>query len=511
MRRKELNISLEHGNAVMKLRIGNSDLFMAVSDLILANDSKVDDYFEKVLSLMDTIGNRSSVKGVNYLLLTCINSQGLSTKIATLCKDSSEALKELDIVCSLIESVSQGTVSCTSLRTIDDVLSHCIGVLSPFKYLFQVIMKRKRSTTNAVPHPIPVAPLYTIHSPKEYSYLASVFGRGAIAIGHIYSNKSIVVKLSDDHILRHIAIVGSTGSGKSTSAAIISEKAAEKGYAVVIVDWHGEYVNLVQNGGERVYSNPLKNTVLEPLSLEELIKREPLSFIEILESSLELTPAQVHILEDAVGILSHKFIGTSYCIDAIIDIIQNSSATARWFTESREALLRKLKPLSSYYLGIQWNKLEKIPIAKGKIHIFDVSLIPNIRVRRILSALLIRSIILQAQYNNIVKPILIVVDEAHNIFHEGNPLATLVAEVRKWGIGFVVVTQAPSMISPIVLKNTNTKIIHALRSSKDMEAVLALANLRKEQKKVISALKPGEALVVVPELSEPVVVKICRI
>jgi len=32
--------------------------------------------------------------------------------------------------------------------------------------------------------------------------------------------------------------------------------------------------------------------------------------------------------------------------------------------------------------------------------------------------------------------------------------------------------------------------------------------LKKEYKKVISSLKPGEALVVVPELAEPVLVKI---
>jgi len=250
---------------------------------------------------------------------------------------------------------------------------------------------------------------------------------------------------------------------------------------------------------------------LEPLSLEDLIKREPLSFIEILENSLELTPPQAHILEDAVNLLAQKFTGQGYCIDLIIDIIQNSAATARWFTESREALLRKLKPLSSSYLNIQWSKLSRIKIEKGKIYIFDVSAISNTRVRRIIASLLIRSIILNAQYNNIVKPIMLVVDEAHNIFHSENPLSTLIAEVRKWSLGFTIITQAPSMLSPVVIKNTNTKIIHALKTTSDINTVISSSILKKEHKKLVLSLKPGEALLVIPEVVEPILIKIPKL
>ncbi|MEM2627272.1 MAG: DUF87 domain-containing protein, partial [Ignisphaera sp.] len=295
-------------------------------------------------------------------------------------------------------------------------------------------------------------------------------------------------------------------------ASILSEKIAEKEYVAIVIDWHGEYHFLLQHNKDRaIYTNPLKGVIPEPLNLEELIKREPLSFIEIIESSLELTPAQAHILEDAMNILVHKTTSHGYYIDVIIDIIQNSSASARWFAESREALLRKLKPLSSLYLNIRWSKLSKVAIDKGRIYIFDVSFIPNIRVRKIISSLLIRSIILKAQYNSIAKPILIVVDEAHNVFHTESPLATLIAEVRKWLVGFTIITQAPSMLAPVVIKNTNTKIIHALKSSSDIEVVVSAAILKKEHKKIVSALNPGEAFLVIPELAEPILIKISRV
>jgi len=47
-------------------------------------------------------------------------------------------------------------------------------------------------------------------------------------------------------------IVGSTGSGKTNTAAVIAEGAKEKGIKVLILDWHGEYTKLIQ--GAKVYS-----------------------------------------------------------------------------------------------------------------------------------------------------------------------------------------------------------------------------------------------------------------
>lgn len=510
MIKKGYKIAFEQENEIFKVYLdSNSILYMAMAELVLSSDDIK--YNDRMLDVMETLNSRSIKRGNGYALLTCISIHGLTTHVVVMCKDSNDVLKELDIVCSLIESVSQGTIKCLSLNNVATVVKHCLGNFSPINFLVYILLKSyKRNNLGFILHPIAINPSYTIHTSREYEYISTSFSHGSIDIGYLYSNPNIVVTLSDEHISRHIAIVGSTGSGKSTTASIIAEKAAKKGYAVVIIDWHGEYENLLQYKESTVYTNPMKEAIPEPLNLEELIKREPLSFIEILESSLELTPPQAHILEDAVNVFAQKFIGNSYCIDVIIDIIQNSSASARWFTESREALLRKLKPLSSAYLNIQWNRLQKIAIENGRIYVFDVSSIPNVRVRKILSSLLIRSIVLKAQYNNITKPILIVVDEAHNIFHTGNPLSTLIAEVRKWSVGFIVITQAPSMLAPVVLKNTNTKIIHSLKSFSDIRAMISTAILRKEHKKIISALKPGEALLITPELREPVLIKISR-
>lgn len=514
MNKKYFGLLFEHSDNVSKVRLDPKgiEVYIALADLVAISK---DDYSEELSEALNTLSERSVKDGYNYLLLTCISNKGFSTKIGVVCNNRDRAEKELDVVCSIIETLSHGVIRCYRVNGSFDVIKQCFTLQnsSPINFLLNILKRSYTEQNNRIIiHPTSVIPYYNLYTVREYQYLSSVFSQGSIPIGYIHSNPNLKVMLSNEHILRHILIVGSTGSGKSTTASILADKAAEKDYAVIIVDWHGEYESLLRHSKSSVvYANLLKGAILEPLSLEDLIKREPLSFIEILESALELTPPQAHILEDAVNLLVQKFVGRGYCIDLIIDIIQNSATSARWYTESREALLRKLKPLSSVYLNIQWNKLTRVKIEKRKVHIFDISSISNTRVRRIITSLLIRSIILSAQYNNIVKPTMLVIDEAHNIFYNENPLTTLIAEVRKWGIGFIIITQAPSMLSPVIIKNTNTKIIHTLKTSSDINTVVSAAILKKEHIKIVSSLKPGEALLVIPELAEPILVKISRL
>lgn len=449
-----------------------------------------------------------------YNILTCIEPNQLATYIAVLSGDADSVRKESEIVCSLITTLSQGSMLCRingSDATIKIVLQ-CLNISGIIDRAFRYMMRGRDAGANAsMQHPVPLVPHFKALNADEYKYLLEIFSKGKIRIGHLYSNPNIPVALSDEHVSRHIAIVGSTGSGKSTTTSTLVREAAFNDYAAVVIDWHGEYTSLLGDSDRIVYTNPIKGTIPDPLDMEEMIRVEPLAFIEILESALDLTPAQAHILEDAVSIASQRKVASIYVIDSLIEIVQNSPTTARWFTESREALIRKLKPLSSNYLKIKWNNLRKVAVCRGKICTFDVSDIPNVRVKKIFASLLIRSIALKAQYNSIEKPLLVAVDEAHNILSPDNPISNLVAEVRKWGIGFVVVTQAPSMLASIVLKNTNTKIVHTLKSSSDVDVVLSTIVLRGEYKKAVSSLKPGEALITLPELVEPVLIKIDRL
>ncbi len=70
----------------------------------------------------------------------------------------------------------------------------------------------------------------------------------------------------------------------------------------------------------------------------------------------------------------------------------------------------------------------------------------------------------------------------------------MLAEVRKYGESLIIVDQIPDKMTPEVLKNTNTKIIHKLFAQDDKDAVGNTMALSDEQKSFLSNLTPGRAI-----------------
>ena len=87
----------------------------------------------------------------------------------------------------------------------------------------------------------------------------------------------------------------------------------------------------------------------------------------------------------------------------------------------------------------------------------------------------------------------------------------LLAEVRKYGEGLIVVDQIPNKLAPEVLKNTNTKIIHKILAKDDKEAVGDTMLMDDKQKEYLSALTVGNAIVFSEHTDKPVHVHIKQV
>lgn len=110
---------------------------------------------------------------------------------------------------------------------------------------------------------------------------------------------------------------------------------------------------------------------------------------------------------------------------------------------------------------------------------------------------------------------LLVIEEAHNIVPNvdagpGNAnvalcskhFTSMLAEVAAYGTGLVIIDQRPTAVSPAVIANTGTKIIHNLQAGEDKEAVAVSMGLTDTEKHIISDLSVGQAIVKIPNVSE---------
>lgn len=84
----------------------------------------------------------------------------------------------------------------------------------------------------------------------------------------------------------------------------------------------------------------------------------------------------------------------------------------------------------------------------------------------------------------------------------------MLAEVRKYGESLIIVDQIPNKLTPEVLKNTNTKIIHKLFAQDDKEAVGNTMALSDEQKDFLSNLEPGRVILSTSGTTKPLQVQI---
>lgn len=103
-------------------------------------------------------------------------------------------------------------------------------------------------------------------------------------------------------------------------------------------------------------------------------------------------------------------------------------------------------------------------------------------------------------------PHITLVEEAHRLLSKYVPgdslnkkngvemFTDMLAEIRKYGESLIIVDQIPNKLTPEVLKNTNTKIIHRLFAADDKDAVGNTVMLTKEQKEFLSNLDTGRAV-----------------
>ncbi len=386
-------------------------------------------------------------------------------------------------------------------------------------------------------YPIPGALIFPATTADLKQIYASD-GRSSIQIGTVYPTSDIRAGLYVDAMLgKHFALLGSTGTGKSTSAALILHRICEmapQGH-IVMIDPHGEYSAAFRNTGQIFDVSNLQmpywlmnfeehcevfvtskgddrqadTDILAKCLLKSRSKNrmaEALGKITVDSPIPYLLSDLTNILQDEMGKLDKATSSAPYMrIKAKIDELKSDPRYQFMFS----GML--VGDTMAEFLA----KIFRMPSSGKPISIVDVSGVPS-DITATVVAVLSRLTFDFAVWGREEKPrpILLVCEEAHRYVPNeknadgssvGRILSRIAKEGRKYGISLGLITQRPSDLAEGVLSQCGTIISMRLNNERDQSFVkAAMPEGSRGFLESIPALRNRECIVVGEGVSIPI-------
>jgi DNA helicase HerA-like ATPase len=332
--------------------------------------------------------------------------------------------------------------------------------------------------------------------------------RNSVRIGCIRQDPSISATIRVDDLLgKHFAILGTTGTGKSCTTALILRAILQKHPAahMVLLDPHNEYAPAFGESAE-VISQRNMQLPYWLLTFEELI--------EVLIGNPQERKAEVELLQDMIPVAKARYgagrgnareaglrrgSDVKYTVDTpvpyrISDLIQTIDDRMGKLENKRDlSPYRNLKtrletisldPRYAFMFGSLTiydsmaqiiGRIFRVPVNDKPITILELTGLPT-EIINVVVSVLCRMTFDFALWSEGQVPVMLVCEEAHryvpanaNLGFEPckRAIAKIAKEGRKYGASLCIVTQRPAEIDPTILSQCNT--IFALRMSNDRD------------------------------------------
>ncbi len=354
-------------------------------------------------------------------------------------------------------------------------------------------------------YPIPGSPVYAATS-SDLRQIYAADNRAHVEIGTVYPTRDTRAALYVDPLLgKHFALLGSTGTGKSTSAALILHRiieSAPQGH-VVMIDPHGEYSAAFKGQGALFDVDNLAMPYWL-LNFEEHCEvfvnsegAERQMDCDILSRCLLQARAKNKAAEGVSKLTIDSPV--PYLLSDLLNIIQTEMGRLDKSTSSAPFMRLKTKieelradpryafMFSGMLVGDTMvsflSKIFRLPGEGRPISIIDVSGVPS-DVVRVVVAVLARMVFDYAIWSRDEpqRPILLVCEEAHRYVPNerqadgssvGRILGRIAKEGRKYGVSLGLITQRPSDLAEGVLSQCGTIIAMRLNNERDQNFVKA--------------------------------------
>ena len=354
-------------------------------------------------------------------------------------------------------------------------------------------------------YPVPGAEVFAVSS-ADMRQVYAADSRAHVEVGTVFPTKDIRGALYVDAMLgKHFALLGSTGTGKSTSAALILHRIcdmAPEGH-IVMIDPHGEYSAAFKGNGA-LYD---VNNLAMPYWLMNFAEHCEVFVTssgddrqidcDILARCLLQARSKNRIAE-SIGKLTVDA-PIPYLLSDLTNIIQTEMGKLDKATNSAPFMrlkgkIEELKADPRYNFMFSGmlvgdtmadfiGKIFRLPSSGKPISIIDVSGMPS-DITSTVVAVLSRLVFDYAIWsrNEPQRPILLVCEEAHRYIPSDRVskasavrsiLERIAKEGRKYGVSLGLITQRPSDLAEGVLSQCGTIISMRLNNDRDQAFVRA--------------------------------------
>jgi uncharacterized protein len=376
--------------------------------------------------------------------------------------------------------------------------------------------------------------------------------RGSVRVGAIRQDASIPAMVKVDDLLgKHFAILGTTGTGKSCTTALILRAILQQNPAahLVLLDPHNEYATAFPEWGE-VISPRNMQLPYWLLTFEE--------FIEVVLGNTSERKQEVELLQELIPLAKGRYTtsradkqtpqslrkggnpDTKFTVDTPVPY-RLSDLTG--LIDERMGRLENKKDISPYrnikqrleyisqdpryafmfgsltvYDGMAQilGRIFRVPVNSKPITILELTGIPH-EIVNVVVSVLCRMTFDFALWSEGQVPVTLVCEEAHryvplNASMGFEPckraIAKIAKEGRKYGASLCIVTQRPAEIDPTILSQCNTVFALRMSNDRDQEIVSsAIADTGSGLLEFLPALGQREAIAFGDGVTLPVRIK----
>jgi DNA helicase HerA-like ATPase len=358
----------------------------------------------------------------------------------------------------------------------------------------------------------------------------------AVRIGTLRQDASIPAMIDVDDLLgKHFAILGTTGTGKSCTAALVFRAILAKNSAahVVMIDPHNEYATAFPDMAEIVSPRTLQLPLwlLNFEEITEILVGDPQrkTEIELLAELIPLARARyasgrshdsarlrrdghdiarcsvdapfpyrvsdlLALIEERMGRLENK--------RDLPPFRQLKSRIEQIIADPRYAFLFGALTVSDDMAQVL-GRLFRVPVEDKPLTIIELTGLPT-EVVNVVVAVLCRLTFEFALWSEGRVPVTLVCEEAHR-YVPANPavgyapakraIAKIAKEGRKYGASLCIITQRPAEVDPTILSQCNTVFALRMSNDRDQEIVTsAIADTGLRLLEFLPALGQREAI-----------------